>query len=126
MCTILLSINPRYVERIMSGDKIYEYRKIQCKKNVDKIVIYSTSPVMKVVGEADVADILIDEPQAIWKITEKKSGIDKAFFDMYYAGKKQAVAYKLKHIVQYDVPKKLSEYGIKMAPQSFCYVDGIV
>ena len=93
------------------------------KKNVDKIVIYSTSPVMKVVGEADVADILIDEPQAIWKITEKESGIDKAFFDMYYAGKKQAVAYKLKHIIQYDVPKKLSEYGIKAAPQSFCYVE---
>lgn len=126
MCTILLSINPQYVERIMSGDKIYEYRKIQCKKNVDKIVIYSTSPVMKVVGEADVADILIDEPQAIWKITGKKSGIDKAFFDMYYAGKNQAVAYKLKHIVQYDVPKKLSEYGIKTAPQSFCYVEGTV
>ncbi len=123
MCTILLSINPQYVERIMNGDKIYEFRKTQCKKKVDKIVIYSTSPVMKVVGEADVADILVDDPQVIWKITEKKSGIDKDFFDMYYEGKKQAVAYKLKHIIQYDVPRKLSEYGLKTAPQSFCYVD---
>jgi predicted transcriptional regulator len=122
MCTILLSINPQYVERIMSGDKIYEFRKTRCKESVDKIIIYSTSPVMKVVGEADVADVLVDEPQTIWKITEKKSGIDKHFFDKYYSGKEQAVAYKLKHIIQYDVPRKLSEYGIKTAPQSFCYV----
>ena len=107
----------------MNGDKIYEFRKTQCKKKVDKIVIYSTSPVMKVVGEADVADILIDDPQTIWKITEKKSGIEKDFFDMYYAGKNQAIAYKLKHIIQYDIPKDLCEYGIKTAPQSFCYMN---
>lgn len=122
MCVILLSINPQHVERIMNGDKIYEFRKTQCKKKVDKIVIYSTSPVMKVVGEADVADILVDDPQTIWKITEKKSGIEKVFFDMYYKGKDQAVAYKLNHIIQYDVPKDLCEYGIKTAPQSFCYL----
>ena len=82
MCVILLSINPQHVERIMNGDKIYEFRKTQCKKKVDKIVIYSTSPVMKVVGEADVADVLVDDPQTIWKITEKKSGIEKDFFDI--------------------------------------------
>ena len=92
MCVILLSINPQHVERIMSGDKVYEFRKTQCKKKVDKIVIYSTSPVMKVVGEAEVVDILVDDPQTIWRITEIKSGIKKDFFDMYYAGKNQAVA----------------------------------
>lgn len=123
MCAILLAINPQYVERIMNGDKIYEFRKTRCKKKVDKVVIYSTSPVMKVVGEADVADILVDDPRNIWEITEKKSGIEKEFFDMYYAGKNQAIAYKLNHIVRYDVPKDLCEYGIKTAPQSFCYMD---
>ena len=126
MCVILLSINPQHVERIMNGDKIYEFRKTQCKKKVDKIVIYSTSPVMKVVGEADVADILIDDPQTIWKITEKKSGIEKEFFFLFYAGKNQAIAYKLKHIIQYDIPKDLCEYGIKTAPQSFCYMNASV
>lgn len=123
MCTILLSINPQYVERIMNGDKIYEFRKTQCKKKVDRIVIYCTSPIMKVVGEADVANILIDDPQAIWKITKEKAGIEKSFFDKYYNGKKKAVVYELKHIIQFDVPKNLNEYGIKAAPQSFCYVE---
>ena len=45
---------------------------------------------------------------------------------MYFAGKNQAIAYKLKHIIQYDVPKDLCEYGIKTAPQSFCYMNASV
>ena len=44
------------------------------------------------------------------------------FFDEYYEGREQAVAYKLKGVVEYDKPKMLNEYGIKSAPQSFCYL----
>lgn len=123
MSTILLSINPQYVERIMRGEKVYEFRKTQCKKKVDRIIIYSTSPVMKVVGEANIADILVDLPHNIWSITEKKSGVEKNFFDKYYEGKAQAIAYMLSNVIQYDIPKNLIDFGIKSAPQSFCYVE---
>lgn len=122
MCAILLSINPQYVERIMCGEKRYEFRKNVCKRNVDKIVIYSTSPVMKVVGEAEVEEVLVDEPKKIWNVTEEYSGVEREFFDEYYEGREQAVAYKLKSVVEYDKPKMLNEYGIKSAPQSFCYL----
>ena len=81
MCAILLSINPKHVENIMNGTKKYEFRKTACKRHVDKILIYSTNPVMKIVGEAEVEDVLIDNPEIIWKKTKKKSGIDKIFFD---------------------------------------------
>lgn len=50
MCAILLSINPIHVENILNGTKSYEFRKRACKKQVDRILIYSTNPVMKVVG----------------------------------------------------------------------------
>ena len=123
MCAILLSINPQYVERIMCGEKKFEFRKNVCKRNVDKIVIYSTSPVMKVVGEAEVEEVLVDEPQKIWNVTEEYSGVEREFFDEYYEGREQAVAYKLKSVVEYDKPKMLNEYGIKSAPQSFCYLN---
>lgn len=123
MCAILLSINPRFVGRIMCGEKKYEFRKNLCKRNVDKIIIYATSPVMKVVGEALVEDILVDEPSKIWRITKNEAGIDHKFFETYYEGKSQAVAYKLNHVVKYEKPKLLKEYGISAAPQSFCYLD---
>lgn len=87
MSRILLSIEPRFVERIMDGSKIYEFRKVRNKKDVTGIVIYSTSPVMKVVGEADIKDILVDDPETIWNVTKDASGITKEFFDQYYNGR---------------------------------------
>lgn len=123
MCAILLSINPQYVEKILNGTKRYEFRKNACRRHVDKIVIYSTTPIMKVVGEAKVEDVLIGEPENIWEKTEENSGIDKKFFDQYYEGRKHAVAYKLTNVIEYREPKKLKDYGISVAPQSFRYID---
>lgn len=122
MCRILLSINPEHVDNILTGKKIYEFRKIQCKEKVDKIVIYSTFPVMKVVGEADVDDVIVDKPESVWDITSEYSGITKLFFDKYYKNKDKAVAYKLSNVIKYEQPKSLSNYGIKCAPQSFVYI----
>ena len=123
MCAILLSINPIHVENIMNGSKRYEFRKKACKKPVDKILIYSTTPVMKVVGEAEVEAVLIDQPEIIWKKTQSRSGIDKSFFDQYYEDRDQAVAYKLKNVKKYEKPHELKDYGINSAPQSFQYVE---
>ena len=123
MCAILLSINPIHVENIMNGTKRYEFRKKACKRHVDKILIYSTNPIMRVVGEAVVEDVLIDSPEVIWEKTEEKSGIDKSFFNQYYENRDQAVAYKLKNVVKYASPKELKEYGISNAPQSFQYIE---
>ena len=84
MCDILLSINPEHVENILKGIKKYEYRKIACRRRVDKIIIYSTTPIKKVVGEAEVIDILQKEKDELWHETENESGITKIFFDEYY------------------------------------------
>ena len=122
MCKILLSINPEHVENIFNGTKEYEFRKIKCKETVDKIIIYSTAPVMKVVGEAKVETVLEDSPEAIWEKTKKRSGIDKIFYQKYYEGRTRAVAYKLQDVIKYERPKDLSFYGISAAPQSFVYI----
>lgn len=125
MCAILLSINPKHVENIMNGTKKYEFRKKACKRHVDKILIYSTNPVMRVVGEAEVEDVLIDDPKTIWNKTKNNSGIDEMFFDQYYEDRTQAVAYKLKNVIKYREPKELKDYGINSAPQSFQYIEEV-
>lgn len=122
MCEILLSINPKHVKNIFNGSKEYEFRKIKCKKPVDKIIIYSTAPIMKVVGEAKVEKIIEGSPADVWQQTKKKSGIDEHFYFDYYKGRSTAIAYKLKDIEQYKEPKKLSYFGIAHAPQSFIYM----
>lgn len=77
---------------------------------------------MKIVGEADVEDIIVNNPEMVWKQTSDFAGISKEFFDEYYYHRTKAVAFKLANVKQYKKPKELSSYGIKNAPQSFVYV----
>lgn len=122
MSDMLISINPKYVEEILNGNKKYEYRKTKCKRSINKIIIYSTSPTMKVVGEATVEKILEDSPKTIWMKTKDYSGVDIESFNQYYKNKEKAVAYKLKDVKEYEKPRELSSYGIKNAPQSYVYI----
>mgnify|MGYP003512818752 CR=1 FL=1 len=122
MGKILLSINPEHVKNILTRKKQYEFRKIRCKKDIDKIVIYATAPISKIVGEVDVIDIVEDYPEKVWEITECLSGITKDFFEQYYKNSDKAVDYKLGDVTKYKQPKYLKDFGINFAPQSFIYL----
>ena len=50
MRKILISIKPKYVQDILLGKKLYEYRK-RLPSDVDAAIIYATAPVKKIVGE---------------------------------------------------------------------------
>lgn len=119
---ILISINPEHVKNIINGIKKYEYRKIAAKQDISSIIIYETTPVKRIVAEAEIIDVLMYSPEELWKLTKGESGISKEFFDEYFEGKEIAYAYKLGKIKVYDEPKTLLEYGIKAAPQSFVYI----
>lgn len=120
---IIISINPIHVENIINGLKKYEYRKVAAKQDISSIIIYETTPIKKVVTEAEVVDVLMMSPKDLWEETKNKSGIDKAFFDEYFKGRKVAYAYKLGTIKVYDKPILLSDLGINAAPQSFVYIN---
>jgi predicted transcriptional regulator len=89
---------------------------------VDKIVIYATYPIMRVVAEVDVEKVIEGDLNEVWKQTKKFSGINRYFYDKYYSGKKKAVAYKLCNVRKYKRRKLLSAYGVQNAPQSFVYL----
>lgn len=120
---ILLSIHPKYVDKIISGEKKFEFRKVVTRKyQPKKIFIYSTVPISKIIAEAEIEEILIDTPENIWKKTKMYSGIEIDFFLDYYNNKTTAIAYKLKNIKKFDQPLELSALGINAAPQSFIYI----
>jgi predicted transcriptional regulator len=87
------------------------------------MIIYSTSPIAKVVGEVEVLDILVDMPDEIWKLTQNYSGVSKTFYEDYYKNKKFAVGFMLGNVTIYDKPKNLKDIGINYIPQSFIYLD---
>lgn len=122
MESIVLSINPAHVKKILDGEKLFEYRRKRASKPIKFIYIYETAPVKKVVAKAEVWDILEYPPDYLWEGTKEDSGISKEFFDEYFKGKEMAYAYMLGPVSVYDKPKELSDFGLKSAPQSYAYV----
>ncbi len=121
---ILLSIKPEFVERIFSGEKKFEYRKSIFKRNdVERVVIYSTLPEGKVVGEFSIKTVHNSSPKMIWRKTRVHSGVNKQFYDLYFNGRDSAYAIEIGEVVKYDRPLDLSELeGGLSAPQSFTYL----
>ena len=67
MKALLLSIKPEYVEKILQGEKKFEYRKRLAKEDVSYIYVYSTAPSMKVVASVHIEGHLSDSPTALWE-----------------------------------------------------------
>lgn len=122
MLNALFSIKPKYAERIFSGEKRFEFRTTACKKQIDKIIIYETSPTSKIVGEVSVLEILKDDPQKIWEKTKEYAGIEYDAFLDYFSKREIAYAYVLENPLKYENPKSLKELNISAPPQSFIYI----
>lgn len=116
---VVLSIKPEYVAEIKAGRKCFEFRKTIFKQKVEKVYIYASSPVSKVVGEFQPVDVITGTPAAVWKQTCKFSGITKAFYDEYFSGKQTAYAIVIQNLKMYDKVKTLPFH----APQSFRYIE---
>lgn len=124
--TILISIHPTYVDKILSGEKMYEYRR-RFPENIHYMIVYSTSPVKKIIALIEIDYIIIGSPANVWKKTRKTSGVTKAFFDLYFSGRKNAYAVKFKKVLKFNNPLGLNEIeGIKNAPQSYIYLNNSV
>ena len=121
---VILSIKPEFVEKIFSGEKQYEYRKVLFKQKVDTVYIYASRPISKIIGEFKIDEILCDTPENIWKETRRQSGVTRKFFDKYYKGREKAVALKIKECKEYEEainPESLIP-NFKV-PQSFIYAE---
>lgn len=121
---VLLSIKPEFVDKIIKGEKKYEYRKRIFKKQIEKIVVYSTMPVGKIVCELKIDGVINDSPEKIWIQTSKYSGVKKDFFMQYFNNKDKGYALKISEVEIFDEPIDPKErFDNFVAPQSFKYIE---
>lgn len=119
---VLMSIKPKFVEEIFSETKTFELRKKIFKSFINTIVIYSSSPKKKVVGEIIIDKIISSTPKLLWKSYKNNLGISEKEYFKYYKNSKVAYAIKIKKVIKYKKELELKDFGIEKAPQSYQYI----
>lgn len=132
MKTILLSLHPKWWEKMLSGEKLIEVRKTAPSNTYEdyRVLIYVTGGV-GVVGE------FICNHFWRMKLNPSRSAMKEAFsWDIaaqacltwdeiyeYGGGAGRLLwGWQVTHLKAYDKPKSLSEYGLTRPPQSWRYL----
>ena len=122
---LIISIHPHYAQMILNGSKRYEYRKsIPQRHDIQRVYIYATKPICRIVGEFRLNGIVADSPQKVWAATARHGGITEAFFNDYFKGRDKAYALKIGKVIKYSEPidpkKVIADFT---APQNFMYTN---
>lgn len=121
---VLLSIKPKHLDKIISGEKKFEYRKIVWKYDGVKVYTYSSTPRKKIVGYFIISRVVEDTPSNLWRLSRLDSGLSRNEFFQYFQGKNYGYAIEILKYVQFKVA--IDPYKIKNTfspPQSFQYFD---
>ena len=123
MTEILISIQPRWVEKIMNLSKRWEMRKtIPKRPGPFRVYIYQTEG-GGVVGEF-VCDSFteIDTGEITKRVLSDTQLTRQEALD--YAAGNTVYLWRIRSLVDYPEPKPLSAYGLDRPPQSWCYLKG--
>jgi predicted transcriptional regulator len=123
----LFSIKPEFALKLFNGNKFYEYRRaVFAQSRVNRIVVYASSPVMRIIGELEIDKILEGSPKRIWNETSDKGGVDRSRFFDYFSNRQTAYAIGVKRAMAYrfsvDPRTCLGDFR---PPQSFQYLDSV-
>lgn len=119
---IIIPIKPQFAEKILEWVKNFELRRAFSKKEINKVIIYESAPVSKVVGEFEVKEVLYEPLEDLWNYTKDSSCVNREFFDQYFKWKEFWYAVKIKNPKRYKTPKLISEYWLKGIPQSYVFL----
>lgn len=123
---VILSIKPKYIEKIKNNDKIYEFRKniFSNKKisQIELIFIYSSYPIKKIVAQFKMGNIIKDTPKKIWEKCKELSGLKKKDFFNYFGTRDSGYAIEMREILFFK--ESIDPFSLIpnfIAPQNFSY-----
>lgn len=122
----LLAIKPEFAQKILSGEKGYEFRRTTFNdpSDVDYIYLYASSPEQCVVGAFKTNRIVKAQPRELWNLFNDVAGIDRERFFDYFDGADTGHAIRVDETHRFDKcinpDKKLDNFSV---PMSFCYLD---
>lgn len=122
---VFLPIKPRYAEKLLTGEKRFEFRRRPFSSLVTHIVIYASSPVQRIIGIVEIEEIHSDTPAVTWSKTYKAAGIAESDFFEYFSGTDTAYAIEIKQKNVLRLKNAVSPKAVRedfRIPQSFSYI----
>jgi predicted transcriptional regulator len=126
---LLLSVKPKNGDQIISKTKTVEIRrKFSTRWIGHTINLYSSSPVMGLIGEARIARIVVDNPKTIWERYHADVGCTRSEFYRYAGNADSLYAIELEDIERYRSPVSMNEisqisHEHLVPPQSYCTLE---
>jgi type I restriction enzyme S subunit len=124
---VLLSVKPEFAEKILTGEKRYEFRKTTFRDpdNVDTVFLYASSPEQEIVGSFSFDDITQADPEELWDRYGAESGIEqKSRFMDYFKGTTTGYAIAVDETMRFASPiDPYRRFDGFRPPVSFQYFD---
>ena len=99
---LFIAVKPEYANKLISGKKDIELRKM--KPNVqpgDYVIIYASAPVKAVIGFGKVKTIIECTPKCLWERYSNRLGINEQSYFSYYDGYHKAIG------IEFDMIKSV-------------------
>jgi predicted transcriptional regulator len=124
---LLLSIRPRYAEKIFQGAKKVELRRVRPNiQHGDYILVYVSSPTKALEGILQVDYVIEDHPNELWARVKNTAGVTRDEFNTYYDGANKGYGIFLKEAKRIQNPISLDKlrklFGSFHPPQSYRYL----
>lgn len=123
----LLAIKPEFAEKILDGEKHYEFRRksFQDIEQLELVFLYASSPVKRIVGLFTSDRVVEASPQELWELFGEQSGIEHRdrFID-YFEGVDTGFAIHVDESYRFPEPvDPVNVFGEYSPPMSFNYLD---
>ena len=125
---ILLSIHPKYAEKIFSGTKQVELRKVKPKiEEGDMVFVYVSSPVKQLHGQFEVEKVIVKPLAKLWAQAGPKSGMSEKEFYEYFGDSEEGCGIYLRSPVSMRHPISLDKLRELLTnfhpPQNYKYLN---
>ena len=108
MSDVLFSLWPKYIDKILSGEKTVELRTRQV--NIlpgTNIWFYATTPRMQIEAKATITEVLIATPRKIWTLHKDSIAISRTEYNNYVQERELVTAIKFNNIQGIEYPPSL-------------------
>jgi predicted transcriptional regulator len=102
---LLLSIQPKYANKIFEGTKKVELRKVRPKlKENDWVLIYVSTPIKALVGAFQVERLVEVSTGRLWKVVQPDAGITRKEFNSYYDDYSTGIGIFFRRVKKFHTP----------------------